>query len=463
MRRAKDLAIYEPGATFKKGEIGVSERELALIEERVVINRERILRVQLGLGGEVNIYTNQYVGFGHVDGINLTIFPKVFKRARDRGLFDTQDEAIAFIRMLDTALQLELKESHAMLRKRGVSEGGLHEVLMYLYTFMLYRELQNGVYRRYIRRVYDEPFLRGKLLVSRQIRKLPHQLITFTQERYTLSMDNELNRVLRLAAALCEQLSRHRDTVTYAKLISHMLSEVTMYRDTKALVTNREPVFNRLNERFRRPYNLARLLLHRIEVGRGRETYGFFIKMNDLFERFIYQLLKRELTGYEVVHERPIGKLLRDMSVNRNGEVFAQYPDITVSKNRRILLVVDVKYKELKGSKDQDKEGYDKIPIDVNDVRQMYVYSRLAHKVNRVLEGKDDGKAPIPNTILIYPYLEGVFNEVFDDHPQFEFEFIIDGRGINKLIITRYDFKNLRDERVTDNELIRIIRNSIAE
>ena len=462
MKRAKNLVIYEPGTTFKKEELGVSDRELALIEERVVINREKILRIQLGLDGKVSIYTNQYVGFGHVDRINLTILPKVFKKARDRGLFDTQDEIIAFIRMLDTALQLELKESYAMLRKRGVSERGLHEVLMYLYTFMLYRELQSGVYRKYIRRVYDEPFLRGKLLVSRQIRKLPHQLITFTQERYTLSMDNELNRVLRLAATLCEQLSRYRDTVTYAKLISHMLSEVTMYRDTKALTTNREPVFNRLNERFRRPYNLARLLLHRIEVGRGREAYGFFIKMNDLFERFIYQLLKRELTGYDVMREKPIGKLLRDLSIIRDGEVFAQYPDITVSKNRRILLIVDVKYKELKEPKDRDdKEGYDNIPIDVNDVRQMYVYSRLAHKENRGIEGKNEGEVPIPNTILVYPYLKGVFNNVFDDSPKFEFEFIIDGRGTNKLVITRYDLENLKNGRVIDREFVQIIRDSI--
>jgi len=334
---------------------------------------------------------------------------------------------------------------------------------MYLYTLMLYRELQNGIYRRYIGEVDDEPFLRGKLLISRQIRKLPHQLTTFIQERYTLSMDNELNRILRFATTLCEQLSSHRDTVTYAKLISHILSEVTTHGDTRVLMTKKELVFNRLNERFRRPYNLAKLILNKVEVGRGREVYGFFIKMNDLFEQFIYQLLKRELRGYEVVHGRSIGRLLLDLSTEGGSRVFAQIPDIIVSKDGKIQLIVDVKYKELKESRDYDeKEGYDKVPIDVNDVRQLYVYSRLASMKNASIKDRDED-VYTPNTVLVYPYLERGFNKIFDDSSKFEFEFIVDGRVGNKLIVTRYDFKNLTRDRVVDRELLSIIRSSMPE
>ncbi len=74
---------------------------------------------------------------------------------------------------------------------------------------------------------------------AKQIRKLSHQLTTFTQEYYKLSMDNELNRTLLLASKVCEQLSRYRDTVSNAKIISHILSEVTGYRDTSILTTKR--------------------------------------------------------------------------------------------------------------------------------------------------------------------------------------------------------------------------------
>jgi len=463
MRKAKNLVIYEPIDILRRDRLEITDSELALIEERMVYNRDRILRVHFGWRGEVSIHTNQYVGFGSVDGINLTILPKVFKKARERGMFDIQDEVVAFIRLIDISLQLELKESYAVLRERGVAERSIYEILMYLYTLMLYRELQNGIYRRYIGEVDDEPFLRGKLLISRQIRKLPHQLTTFIQERYTLSMDNELNRILRFATTLCEQLSSHRDTVTYAKLISHILSEVTTHGDTRVLMTKKELVFNRLNERFRRPYNLAKLILNKVEVGRGREVYGFFIKMNDLFEQFIYQLLKRELRGYEVVHGRSIGRLLLDLSTEGGSRVFAQIPDIIVSKDGKIQLIVDVKYKELKESRDYDeKEGYDKVPIDVNDVRQLYVYSRLASMKNASIKDRDED-VYTPNTVLVYPYLERGFNKIFDDSSKFEFEFIVDGRVGNKLIVTRYDFKNLTRDRVVDRELLSIIRSSMPE
>ena len=458
MKKVKNLVVYEPHYTFKKEKVEITDDELALITEKITVNREKFIDIKSGLKGEYHIDTNQYVGFGYIDGINLTILPKVFNRAREMGTFDERDEIIAFIRMLDIILQLKLKESYAILKKRRIGERNIHEVFMYLYTLMLYRELQSGVYRRYMKRVYDEPILRGKLLMSRQIRKLPHQLTTFTQEYHTLSLDNELNRTLLLASKICEQLSRYRDTVSNAKIISHILSEVTRYRDTSILTTGREVVFNRLNERFRRPYNLAKILLNKIEVGAGKEAYGFFIKMNDLFEEFIYRLIMKEFPGYDVRWGRSIGKLLRDLNEDGGSEVMEQYPDITITKNDKILLIVDVKYKELKKSDDYDeKEGHNKVPINVNDIRQMYVYSRLAYKKN-----KKEKFDHVPDVILIYPYLKNAFNdEIFNNRTKLEFGFIIDERKTNKLIITRYDFKNLIKEQITDKELLKVIQDAL--
>jgi len=96
MRKAKNLVIYEPIDILRRDRLEITDSELALIEERMVYNRD----------------------FGSVDGINLTILPKVFKKARERGMFDIQDEVVAFIRLIDISLQLELKESYAVLRER---------------------------------------------------------------------------------------------------------------------------------------------------------------------------------------------------------------------------------------------------------------------------------------------------------------------------------------------------------
>ncbi len=453
MKKVKDLIVYEPHYTFKKEDVRITDDELALLTEKVTINGEKFIDIKSGLRGEYYIDTNQYVGFGYVDGINLTILPKVFNRARKTGVFDERDEIIAFIRMLDTVLQLKLKESYAMLKKRRIAERNIHEIFMYLYTLMLHRELQSGVYRRYTRRVYDEPFLKGKLLMSKQIRKLPHQLTTFTQEYYKLSMDNELNRTLLLASKICEELSRYRDTVSNAKIISHILSEVTGYRDTSILTTRREVVFNRLNERFRRPYNLAKILLNNIEVGAGKEAYGFFIKMEELFEKFIYEILKKHLHEYEVKYQDTVGHLLRKTD-NSGGKIGAQKPDITISKNNVINLIVDVKYKPV-----EEKEDWKPYIVE-GDIRQLYIYTKLAHKRNRK-KGYDN----LPDALLIYPYLERAYNTIFDKEPKYEYTFNIEEElnTTNKLIISRYNFKNLINERdVTDKELIKVILDALS-
>ena len=53
------------------------------------------------------------------------------------------------------------------------------------------------------------------------------------------------------------------------------------------------------------------MLLNKIEVGAGKEAYGFFIKMEELFEKFIYEILKKHLHEYEVKYQDTVGHLLR--------------------------------------------------------------------------------------------------------------------------------------------------------
>lgn len=94
--------------------------------------------------------------------------------------------------------------------------------------------------------------------------------------------------------------------------------------------------------------------------------------MNTLFEEFIGRTLRRALlgTGLRVHLQGPQGYALIDQ---RSGvRRFATRPDIVVSRNDRPLVVVDTKWKRLKGAIDYPKRG-----VGQADVYQMMAYAHV--------------------------------------------------------------------------------------
>jgi len=123
-------------------------------------------------------------------------------------------------------------------------------------------------------------------------------------------------------------------------------------------------VFARLNERFKKPYSLAMLILEHLSVNigaHGKNEWAFMFDMNVLFEQFVGKLIKEIEPSALLQSEKNFGNLkLR--------------PDILIPNK----LIIDTKYK-LVSSKEE---------ISAQDKYQMYAY------------GKNFG---IENTVLLYP------------------------------------------------------------
>jgi 5-methylcytosine-specific restriction enzyme subunit McrC len=91
-------------------------------------------------------------------------------------------------------------------------------------------------------------------------------------------------------------------------------------------------------------------------------SFSFLVPLNQLFERYVYEIVKASFQrNTSVIYQGPI-KFLG--SVDRN-PIFELKPDISVVKNNDVLMIFDAKYKEITDTKS----------ISQADIYQMLAYS----------------------------------------------------------------------------------------
>ena len=376
----------------------------------------------------LEVYSNKvkarhYVGFAAVSNVFVQVLPKIFKPSSNVENEDsTWSSIMAFIRMLNLAYGLKIRDYDLAYLQGRKLRPNLYEVFIYLFAKSLWNEVQRGYHREYVELHSEEKFLRGKLLLSKQVRKLPHQLNTFSVEVHEFIEDNLLNRIFYTSIRMA---LRRTAWQTNKKLLGELMlvfDGVTPIRLTREHFERVH--FTRLNERFKHPFELAKLLFMPPKgEGRDREVSGFFVDMNELFERFIARILNRNLPhGYNLSYQETHLFLQ-----NGRNNVLYQRPDYVIKKSNIPVLVLDAKYREFK----------ENMPSS-DMARQLYVYSKiLEHDSKEKIKNKIDSKIP---AVLIFPASNSYNGSLLEEDKCPEFEFF-DG---TKLYIVAYNMETLK-------------------
>ena len=227
---------------------------------------------------------------------------------------------------------------------------------------------RQGLYRAYLPREEDLPFVRGRIIVGAQVRhhaELKHRHICAYAD---LTPDTAENRVLAATLRLLPSLlSRSRVQDPRSKVSDGMTLDSRLLQRARALLPRFDGVgiisrsqalallptitFHRLNAPYEQILSLCRLALQHLTLDErpGPHPFAsFLIDMPRLFEGFVTARLRAHLAGHglRVVAQRhdyldearKVG-IRPDVLVYKSGPTSAASP----------LLVLDAKYRRLEG------------------------------------------------------------------------------------------------------------------
>ena len=266
----------------------------------------------------------EYVGTLVVDDMRVLIRPK--------------------IRLENLFLMLEVGLPKKAWRKEDfeyATNPDLLQSLVSFYARTLETTLARGLYRSYRNRNEDLKALRGRIDFGRQLSRarLPMPVACRYGE---FTSDVIENRGLRAAIRLSLRVAGVEPTDR--RRLMRELVAMEGVSDTQVSGDEIQRVhYTRLNDHYRPALGLARLLLDNLTLvdRRGGTTAAsFMVNMNDLFERFVTERLRRALQGRLVVRSQTSGHLDEGREVSIRPDLQFHHPG-----SGSVTYVGDIKYK----------------------------------------------------------------------------------------------------------------------
>ena len=227
------------------------------------------------------ITAHHYVGTLVVDDIRILIRPKI----RPENLF-----LLLEVGLPEWAWREEVFDYHA--------HSDLLSSLVSFFVRTVETTLARGLFRSYREQNEDLNTIRGRIDFGRQLARARLPLPAACRyEEFTADVDE--NRYLK--AAVRRSLRVAGVPVVDRRRLMGQLVDMEEVSDAAVRGDDLDRIaFTRLNEHYRPALGLARLILEHLTLVDQRDTTtasSFMLDMNDLFERFVTERLRRALQG----------------------------------------------------------------------------------------------------------------------------------------------------------------------
>ncbi|MFM2273991.1 MAG: hypothetical protein RL702_3056 [Pseudomonadota bacterium] len=336
-----------------------------------------------------HLAARQVVGVLSAPGASLEILPKVDP---DTAAEPDQSVRSRLVHMLDVALGLDLSVGTTAALAR--QDETLLDVLVRLFADQLLAEVRRGLPRRYQQREDDLPALRGRLDATRQFTVNAVRADRLSCRFDELDPDTPLMRIMKSCVIALGRHARAFETKRRLGELRHVLADITDL--PPARLPWGDVRIDRTNRRWRSLFALARLLLRREwqathHTPNGAEGPTLLFPMNDLFESYVAEQLRRGLAGegVEVAVQGGLRHCLGEWreGADCTGSVFLTRPDILLRRGGRVVAVIDTKWKKLSADPLDPRHG-----VSQTDVYQLMAYARIYE---------------CPRLMLLYPEVPG--------------------------------------------------------
>jgi 5-methylcytosine-specific restriction enzyme subunit McrC len=342
------------------------------------------------------VRATSYVGVVQLPNRVIQILPKVYRDVEKR-----EEEATRnLLFFLHYTRKLEVSETE--ISELMEQKAPLSEVLYWIFARRLWDAVRREILRGYVSMEARLSVLKGRWLLTRQVRRAEgwrKDLFDVAYDEFT--EDNLPNRLLKAAMERLTRCARWPETLrilTQTRAVFDEVGEIVprvedfLKADQWMLGYRRRAGAGRV---YRPLLNTARMFLvgasTRLSQGRF-ESFAYVFDMNELFEEFIAEFIRRELRevwegrGWRVQPQSATRALLQDSAGRK---AFWLKPDVRFeSSARRTELILDTKYKVL-------DVGAAKLDVAQPDAYQMFAY-RQRYECPRVVLVYPDAGEPVP-------------------------------------------------------------------
>lgn len=300
-----------------------------------------------------------YVGFIRLSTVSIEILPKINISQND---YECSRKVL--LNMLNKSGII--KFNYSDIGMLSIYKMNLEEILALIFSKTLHIQLMRGPYLEYINIEENSKSLKGSILIKDHIKNISSCRNDVFCKFEEFSIDNTLNQIFNTCIKKIIRNIKSSETLKILSHINMIFSEVGYVNINNKNILDYN--FNRLNSRFESSLILAKMLLNGFSsIGnRGDDkSFAILFEMNDVYEKYITNLLRLNLNKYNVNYQHSKYKLLKNEKTDR--DIFSLKPDIVIDVNGEEKLIIDTKWKNI--DKNLNRHG-----VKRDDFYQMYAY-----------------------------------------------------------------------------------------
>lgn len=319
------------------------------------------------------ITPQKYIGLIQIKNIIIQILPKF----HDKMNCEANDEIIILNKnlflMISFGISSFWKTRDMYFDDFNNSEifENFFECLLHFYITGLVQLLSRNQHRDYIIRNNNLRFLKEKINLTKYGN--PSKIHIFPCIFHEYSPNSIINRTLKYCnTLLIRDITKGKNEEKIKKLLKKTLSILEIVEFIPVSIQEINKIqFNRLNNQYEPYIRFCQLFLSRKALSFNIshiKSFSFLFLMHEIYQNFISRIIEtniREyLPSYSVNCQYHIGHLLLS---SHGSDLYKLLPDVVISLNGEIKLIIDLKYKRLDIRKPQ-------MGISINDINQMCVY-----------------------------------------------------------------------------------------
>ncbi len=411
----KRITVYEANdyITIGDGKNSLNQKEVELLQK--FIKKEKLKSTYISWEMGKFRFIN-YVGLITIRGISIEILPKTNKHNKE-------DSRKSLINMLVNSRFIDINYSE--ITNIDLKNENLLEILAYLFTIKMKKELSRGMYKEYVNQQDNLTMIKGKLKIKEQLKNKSKKTLKAACEFDEFTEDNLLNGLFK---SISLRLIKNIRTLKTLDNLNIILANFVDIEGRELNKYNFEKVkFHRNNQRFYESFILMKkLLFGQNSLGEYGKDDGFCLlfEVIDLYEKYV-GILCKSIDNSTSIQDKSEKLIIKASNLI---PVVQLKPDIFIPEKR---IIIDTKWKILK--KSENRYG-----VQVSDLYQMYAYLTRYADVDRV--------------ILMYP-----LNDEFFENGKIIEKYLLEERRENSIELVAID---ITSKKRTIEGLINLFQNN---